>query len=206
MQGIGEAIKYFYQQFILRDVLAYVTSGAILAGCVLFLRYGDLATLVGILKDVPFVAAIPIFGILFMIGFGLQNLGEMTQLLKWHNREKDGKRDDKRHLEILQNFHHFSANTNTPDTSDTGWLERTRERIEVKKFTSGNGALAIGISVILAGIAKWQPGLLGLAELALSLLLILALLRGHRNQREIGQAWEDLVIPQVDDNSSEPLL
>jgi hypothetical protein len=46
MQGIGEAIKYFYQQFILRDVLAYVTSGAILAGCVLFLHYGDLTAVV----------------------------------------------------------------------------------------------------------------------------------------------------------------
>jgi hypothetical protein len=136
-----------------------------------------------------------------MIGFGLQNLGEMTQLLKWHNREQDGKPDDKKHLEILQNFHRLSVNTNTQDASDTGWLERTRERIEVKKFTSGNGALAIGFSVILAGIAKWRPGLLGLAELALSLLLTRALLRGHKQQRQIGQIWEDLVVPS--DNSSE---
>lgn len=32
MQGIAEGIKYLYQQFILRDVVAYVTPGTILAG------------------------------------------------------------------------------------------------------------------------------------------------------------------------------
>lgn len=31
MQGIAEAIKYLYQQFILRDVVAYVAPGTILA-------------------------------------------------------------------------------------------------------------------------------------------------------------------------------
>jgi hypothetical protein len=31
MQGITEAIKYLYQQFILRDVVAYVTPRTVLA-------------------------------------------------------------------------------------------------------------------------------------------------------------------------------
>lgn len=187
MQGIAEAIKYFYQEFILRDVLAYVTPGAIIVGCVLLLQYKDLAAIISILKDIPFVASIPIFGALFLIGFGLQNLGEMIGLLKWHERV-----NDEEHLRYLQAFHDSTR------SDESGWLERTRERISVKKNASGTVAMAFGIVLILVSLTVWNPSLLSWAVMLLVVLLSVGLYRGHRRQRQAQATWESLSIDKAE--------
>src|SRR5437867_3679679 len=51
MQGIAEAIKYWYQQFIVRDVVAYVTPGTILAACSLRVYLRSETAAVALLKD-----------------------------------------------------------------------------------------------------------------------------------------------------------
>jgi hypothetical protein len=81
MQGISEAIKYLYEDFIFRDVLGYVTPGAILIGCVLLLYYTDPTVVINTLSAIPVVLYIPIFGIAFVIGFALENLGDMLHVL-----------------------------------------------------------------------------------------------------------------------------
>ena len=186
MQGIAEAIKYFYQEFILRDVLGYVTPGAIIVGCVLLLQYKDLAAIVDILKEIPFVASIPIFGALFMIGFGLQNLGEMIGLLKWHERDSDAE-----HLRYLKALHDSTQS----DTS--GRLERTRERMAVKKIASGTVAMAFGIVLILGSLTVWNPNLLSWAVLLLGALLMVGVYRGHRHQGRVQALWENLVVDKT---------
>ncbi|MEK6281057.1 MAG: hypothetical protein AABN95_11950 [Acidobacteriota bacterium] len=180
MAEVAESIKYFYQEFILRDVLSYVTPGAIVAGCVLKLNYGDSAGI--LLKDLPGVYYIPIFGVLFLIGFALQNLGELLHILKWHDR-----RNDKTHLQILKTFHSRSKAVG----ENAEWIERTRERMAVKKIASGTAIMATLISLVLIALKEYYPASLEVAEVLLCLLLVIALYQGHRRQLRAQEFWED---------------
>lgn len=191
MQGIGEAIKYFYEDFVFRDVLGYVTPGTILLSCVLLLYYKDPSAVINILKDIPFLAYIPAFGFAFIVGFALENLGEMLGVLKWHKRQSD-----KDHLATLIKFHDKVKGTGAENPSGSEWLERTRERITAKGYMTGNSVFAIGFSLILTLITLWNSSLLPLAVFVLSLILAVALYRGHRQQRKIQKIWEDEVLAE----------
>ena len=81
MKGFADAIKYFYQQFILRDLLAYVTPGAIVISCAIFVKPGDIKTCLNILHKLPAITYLILFGFSFAIGFALQNFGELNIIL-----------------------------------------------------------------------------------------------------------------------------
>ena len=200
MQGITEAIKYLYQQFILRDVVAYVAPGAILAGCILWVVFGaDQA--VRILLGIPAIAYLPIYGIVFITGLGLENLGEMLRMLRFHNRGdeshtrlKDRKRpDDREHFRVLQKFHQATSAQGDADKGDGygAWLERTRERITVKKYASGNIAIAILVSMVLLLVTTRRPDWTLEAIVAVGVILIVSLLRAHWYQLKLQVIWED---------------
>jgi hypothetical protein len=189
MQGIGEAIKHFYEEFIFRDVLGYVTPGTILIGCVLLLYYKDPTVVINTLSAIPVLLYIPIFGIAFVVGFALENLGEMLHVLKWHERK-----NDKEHLVIVKEFHDSVWGTEDKDPRGSEWLERTRERITAKAYLSGNSVFAIGLCVMLILITKLNSSLFPSAVLVLSLILTIALYRGHRHEHEIQTIWENEVV------------
>ena len=189
MQGIGEAIKYFYEDFIFRDVLGYVTPGTVLVGCVLLLYYKDPTLVINTLSAIPIVLYIPIFGIAFVIGFALENLGEMLHVLKWHERKTD-----KDHLAVVKEFHNSVKDTEDKNPPGSEWLERTRERITAKAYLAGNSVFAIGLSVILISINALNPSLFPSAVLLLSVVLTMALYRGHRHEHEIQTIWENEVV------------
>jgi hypothetical protein len=189
MQGITEAIKYLYTQFILRDVVAYVAPGAILAACLLRVHFPDLEQTLRFIERIPKVAYVPIYGLLFTLGLGIQNFGVMIKLLKDNVRKDDEERFGK-----LQDFHRvvFSGPDQKNNYAET--LERTRERIEVKKYASGNIALALVMGTIVILLAKfsWNAGrgaiLATLAILAVSLVLT------NRSQATNVKIWEDKAI------------
>ena len=190
MQGLAEGIKYLYQQFILRDVVAYVTPGTILAACVLRVYLGSETAAVAFIKDIPAVAYIPIYGFLFITGLGIQNLGELIKLLPEHDRGSDPQR-----FAILQEFHRATSGQVTDAKNDYGEaLERTRERIEVKKYASGNIALAMVISGILIWITKSFPYSARWAVVAVGAILVAALIRAQRHQLHNVTTWEDRAI------------
>jgi hypothetical protein len=159
-------------------VLSYVTPGAIVAGCVLKLHH---AAFLEWLKGLPTAAYIPLFGILFLIGLALQNLGELLRILKWHDRT-----DDKTHLKILHKFHSSSQKT-----CENEWLERTRERMAVKKIAAGTTVMATVISLGLIVLHEYSPDSLSKAEVILCLLLVIGLYHGHRRQLRAQESWED---------------
>src|SRR5580765_1224480 len=106
MQGIAEAIKYLYQQFILRDVVAYVAPGTILAACLLRVHFRGLEQAVHFIERVPKVAYVPIYGLLFTMGLGIQNFGELIGLLRDNVRkDKDGHPSEQLRFKKLQDFH-----------------------------------------------------------------------------------------------------
>ncbi len=189
MQGIAEAIKYLYQQFILRDVVAYVSPRTILAACVLKVHLGSWKAAVAFInQDIPAVAFVPIYGFLFITGLAIQNLGEMLKLLPEHNRP-----NDKERFGALQRFYRAtSAGHVTNERNDYGeTLERVRERIEVKKYASGNIAAAMVISAILIGVTKIFPSSAPWAIISVGVILVASLIRAHRCQLNNVSIWED---------------
>jgi hypothetical protein len=197
MQGMAEAIKYLYQHFILRDVVAYVAPGAILAACLLRLHYGGLDPALKFIKDIPPIAYVPIYGLLFTIGLGIQNFGEMIKfrggsLLKDHTRENNKVRFDK-----LQEFHRavLSSQVSKQMVNEyTEVLERTRERIEIKKYASGNIAVALVMTAISMLVAKTFTNSASWVILAIGAILAVSLIHANRSQARNVQTWEDEAI------------
>jgi hypothetical protein len=206
MQGLADAIRTFYEEFILRDVLAYVTPAAFVVGYILKLYYGSVSVILAVLKDIPVAAYILVFGGLFIIGYGLQNLGEILRIIDWHQRA-----NDRQHIHYLKEFHlrkqYRDANKDQNDqkqpSNDGAWLERTRERMVVKKNMCGTAALALLIVFILAILQKLIPASLPAAVLVLSMLLVVSLLRGHIRQRRAQRYWEDEVVNVADSANGE---
>jgi len=203
MQGIAEAIKYLYQQFILRDVVAYVAPGAILAGCVLKVLLGTAAA-VKFAGDIPAIAYLPIYGGLLLTGLALENLGEVIGLLRFHNRRHLKRVDDKEHFRVLQEFHRVASTAGNADKDDSydTWLERTRERITVKKYASGNMVVAILISMILILVTKRRPDLRLWAIAFVGVILIASLLRSHWYQLNLQVIWEDEALKRYERDRS----
>lgn len=197
MQGITEAIKYLYQQFILRDVVAYVAPGAIIAACLLRLHFGDLDLALKFIKDIPAIAYVPIYGLLFTIGLGIQNFGEIIKLLKEHTRDTEKERFDK-----LQEFHRAVLSRKVAGQMMDEYreaLERTRERIEVKKYASGNIAMAVVIAAISMLLAKTFTNSARWVILAIGAILAVSLIRANRLQAENVTRWEDGAIENHQD-------
>ena len=194
MQGIVEAIKYLYQQFILRDVVAYVAPGTILAACLLRVHFRGLGPAVLFIQGIPKIAYVPIYGLLFTLGLGIQNFGEKIGLLKDHVRKDDqGRLSEELRFDKLQEFHRVVLSRQTPDQGDgyAEWMERTRERIEVKKYASGNIALALVMGAVVILFAKLSLNAGRWAILATGAILASSLIRANHRQAENVQTWED---------------
>jgi len=193
MQGIAEAIKYLYQQFILRDVVAYVAPGAILAACLLRLHLGGLGAALNFVKEIPPVAYVPIYGLLFTMGLGIQNFGEIIKLLKEHTRKSDKIRFNK-----LQDFHRAVLSREVATQMMDEYreaLERTRERIEIKKYASGNIALALLMAAIAMSLTKISTNSASWSILVIGAILVVSLIRANRCQAKNVEIWEDGVLP-----------
>src|SRR6266581_242145 len=88
MQGIADAIKYLYQQWILRDIVAYVTPGTILAVSLLKVLLNGESVMARI-NGLPPIAYVPLYGLLFSIGVAVQNFGEVIWVLKEYRKSVD---------------------------------------------------------------------------------------------------------------------
>ena len=94
MASFGDAIKYLYGKFILRDVFSFITPGAIivLSGILLFNNnLNELHTI-----DIPWPLYIPIFGIFFLVGFATQCFGELVGVIR-HTPHEPENTGDMRH-------------------------------------------------------------------------------------------------------------
>lgn len=188
MEGIGEAIKYLYQEFILRDVVAYVTPGTILSVCVLKIYFGTLSAVLVFINEIPKLAYIPIYGFLFITGLAIENLGEVLHVLREHER------GDNDRFAKLQEFHRVTSREIAGDEKNAygGSLERTRERISVKKYASGHIAMALIISAILIGVeTKISPYAARWAIWSVGAILVACLILAHHRQLHFLRIWED---------------
>jgi hypothetical protein len=187
MQGIGEAIKYLYQQWILRDIVAYVTPGTILGACILKIVL-DGGSVFGFVRGIPAIAYVPIYGLLFATGLAVQNFGEMVRVLWDYRRDVPRVKysDEWARFDELRRFHQVACNKVEYDDQ----LERTRERIEVKKYASGNITLAALISLVLISVSKILPNSGHWPAAVVGLVLIGSLWRAHRTELRYLTIWQ----------------
>jgi len=196
MEGIADAIKYLYQQWILRDIVAYVTPGTIVATCLLWVFLEDHVVL-AFVRDLPAIAYVPIYGLLFTTGVGIQNFGEFIRVLREHQEcvELQKYKGEWRRFADLRQFHEVLRNEH--EYGDE--MERTRERIEVKKYASGNIALAVSISLMLISVTTTFPRSGRWAAGFVLVLLTASLFYAHRKELRYLAIWQHEVLEAAGD-------
>ena len=177
MSEIGDGIQYLYSKFIMRDLISFVTPGAIIVGSSLLLHW-ELNWLLELFKSIPFIFYIPIFGILYMVGFAVQCLGaEILHIIKFGNKTEE------EYYMFLVKSKEFDSEKNMSQ----------HERFVVLKQMCGNGALAIFIASVLLAIKLWiplyYPWVLGI----MIVLLIISLYKGHLVHVQRQETWEDVI-------------
>jgi hypothetical protein len=88
MSDLSDTIKGFYSEFILRDLLSFVTPGAIVILPSVFVLVNlDITTIQGqihivrTLADIPIAFWILLFGLFYLTGFGLQCFSHRISLM-----------------------------------------------------------------------------------------------------------------------------
>lgn len=186
MSDIGDAIKYLYREFILRDLLSFVTPGAIVIVSALLFRF-DLYQTLTFSKLIPLILYIPVFGVFFMVGFAIQILGaEILHIIRFHTRDTD-----------TDNYECLAKFLSKADEEE----KRQRERFVVLKQMCGNGAIAILIAAILLIIKLWPPSSSVLVLIIMTILISLFLFLGHYVHVKRQMEWEDTIINSKVDTS-----
>ena len=187
---MGDAIKYLYSQFILRDVLSFITPGAIIVAATTYVFYPELLE-----RPIHWLLFIPLFGVCYIIGFALQCFGELFGFIRF--TPYDERSWQKRFGIFSCKYTHDYDN---PCKSNIWWWEEQEklteffeaiaenegaqqghERLVVLKQMCGNGFIAIAIASVLIA-AKFCP--CTYVQIALGVLLAIVLLGslfwGHR--------------------------
>ncbi len=193
MGSIGEAIRYIYEVFLLRDVVSLVTPGALI---LLAAAYAFCPNVLSHSVAWPFY--VPIFGAFFLVGFAAQCMGEILGVVttqdtaestigkrlrvfswKWAKRYNENHDQiiwwSERHARMAESLEAFHGD-------DRAWARQQRERLVVLKTMCGNAFVAVALSGILiaASYAPWSPVRYVLAVVLVLLPLLAALLWGHR--------------------------
>ena len=181
MGDFGNAIKYLYSQFILRDVLSFITPGAIivLSVFVLFLPEYSLVQRLDKLfeysQSIHWLLYIPLFGVFYIVGFAIQCFGEITGLVRSHRiakssccqrfkvfgcnwackQEKQGESNECDFPDFIwwKEAHKEVVKFNK-ETQDEGkkWAWLRHERLVVLKQMCANGFLAMLIAVVVLAV------------------------------------------------------
>jgi len=143
MGDIGSAIKYLYSQFILRDVLSFVTPGAIVVLAALLLLVPEPSLIYSIKKliyysrEMHWLLYIPLFGLFYVVGFAVQCFGEMFGVITYTPYAK--KSCGKRFSMLWCNWKKDWENAHKPwNKSNFWWWEEAEETSEFFEAMSGN--------------------------------------------------------------------
>ncbi|MFC1862045.1 hypothetical protein ACFLT4_03625 [Chloroflexota bacterium] len=191
MRDVGNAIKYLYEKLILRDVLSFITPGAIIVLTSMFLFYPEI-----LYKHVPWPLYIPLFGVFYMAGFAIECLGRIFGLIQIHRLDKSHflerlmvfcpsweDKDDT--LKLRENWRkHQEEEADVENALKQMGIEAeelTRERLIVLKQMCANGFLAIIIASIFLAVSycPWTPAKLSIVS-TVAILLLASLLWGYR--------------------------
>ena len=133
MGDFGSAIRYLYREFILRDILSFVTPGAIIALTALLVFIQEptlkesLEKLFKYSTSIHWLLYIPLFGLFYVVGFAVQCLGEIFDIVRFTPTAQG---------RWSQRFKIFLCNWANPD--NIWWKEAHEELTNFGKATQGS--------------------------------------------------------------------
>jgi hypothetical protein len=173
---MGDAIKYLYSQFILRDVLSFITPGAIvtIAALLLFLHPHEIIYLS---RSIHWIIYIPIFGVFYMVGFAIQCLGDLIGFIRFTPYGEDKRSFGRRRgifsckyvtnresiiwwQEEEKELSKFYDKVDKEIDKNTGkgeGIKQGHERMVVMKQMCANGFMAIFIAIIFILVYFYCP-------------------------------------------------
>lgn len=188
MSEAGETIKNLYQKFVMRDILSFITPGAIFVMCCLYLYGWDLSKIIRISKEIHFILYLPIFGVFYVLGLSFQFVGTAkSEFIRIHNRTSWNE-----HLCYLKEFYNVTRNDEE--------AKNQHERFVVLKQACGNNCVALVFSGLLVLVklfyvsqATWTSLVLLLSFL---LVIVAYLYKAHERNLIQQEAWENLYIEE----------
>ena len=136
---LSKIIDNLYKNFFMRDLLSFFTPGVILVYTILLSHYDwCLIHCMMEIQKISFFFYIPLFFIIYVIGFAIQCWGaEITHTLKFHRY--------KTHFDFLASQNKFQKGL-----YEYPYAEAERERFVVLKQMCGNNAWAVFFAAIVA--------------------------------------------------------
>ncbi|OGO23789.1 MAG: hypothetical protein A2144_09045 [Chloroflexi bacterium RBG_16_50_9] len=187
MGDIGSAIEHLYDKFLLRDVLSFITPGAIIVWIACFRFFPQLLE-----QHFHWLLYILIFGVFYLVGYAVQCFGRIIGCIRLYRTDKScfGQRlkifccswiekpdllKEEREKEI--DF----LNTITKDNFK--WAGQYRERVVVHKQMCANNFWAIIIAGVFISVsAAFQNKCVNLGVISfVTLLLLFSLLWDYRD-------------------------
>ncbi len=196
MGDFGNAIKYLYSQFILRDVLSFITPGAlvVLTAFLLLLPCSSLTQRLDTLFDystsIHWLLYIPLFGIFYLIGYAVQCLQCLFGCVRLHFTDKSCFSQRRSVFKCdWQDKTDYMKKTREETTDflnitvKVGWARQYRERSVVLKQMSANGFGAIILASIFLLVDSFCPFQYAniLVVSIVALFLLVSLLWGYRS-------------------------
>jgi len=213
MSGFGDAVKYLYNQFILRDVLSFITPGAIVVftAILLLLTEPDLGqglrTVFRYSTSFHWLLYIPLFGLFYAVGYAIQSMLALLGCIRLHRLDKGtpkqrfkllwlGWQDREDYLKCARKRTIRFSNV----TANVGWANQIRERAIVLKQMGANVSGAIVIASVFIGISFSSCVTIHVVIFSIvAFILILSLFWGYRSSEFAVDTIEEEII-QFDKN------
>ena len=194
---MSDFFNNLYEKFLLRDILSFITPGAILTVSVFLLWLSPSQILENIAK-IHWILYILIFGFLYIVGFAIQCLGaefprvfRLPPLIRFHRDLTDSKFYNDDNLKDIYKRRLSSKESLGKDS------KQQNERLVILQQMCGNGFLAATIAAILLLVKYLLPDFSLLAPLAtglLTLFLLASLYVGHLVHVRRHSIWQDVVL------------
>jgi hypothetical protein len=200
MEGFGNAIKYLYQNLILRDVLSYITPGAIIVITAFYLVYPQILHF-----SYHWLIYVPIFGLFYIVGFSIQCFEEWVGIINFRalcdiaNKESTTKSKEGEYWNFRGRFKLFLCKW-TREKDNIWWHKHDRnmqkfwdaakkddsvkqghERMVTFQVMCGDNVLAIIVAIIFLAVkySPWEP-LKFIVLGIITIFLVASLFWGHR--------------------------
>ena len=194
---MGDAIKYLYSQFLLRDVLSFITPGAIVVLSAILVLLPEpcisqrINTLFQYSNSIRWLLYIPLFGIFFLTGYAIQCLQCLFGYVRLHRLDKSrcDQRSDILHSgwQDKPDYVWKEAREKVMDflnvTARADWARQHCERSVILKQMCANsfGAIIIaGIFLLTDAFCPYKYADV-LTVSVVSILLLISMLWGYRN-------------------------
>ena len=211
MSSVGDGLKYLYREFFLRDLLSFITPGAMIVGSIFIYVYG-LSDAINIFSRIRLLVYVPIFCVCYVVGFATQCFGQWVGVIRFFNRdlycdrseEKDGEEADcpdknilRGNMDCLQDKKaHWNRVVNfLKATKDCEDVKRTWERMVVFKQMCANCAFSSLFAGVMLFLRYLKAGSsMSLIASIIALVTAPILLYGHYQHRNQQMVIENKIL------------